>query len=188
MNIRICAIVSALCLIAVPAGAWKYHGCDYLNFITHGTFYRVYTDDDEACWLFVDELDVGWEVVNNGSWKDGMTGTIYAQMLDPGEALCDIGDPVKVCTWDADYSRNVSGTLVFRNFIECPGYYIRAGGGDFPREYYIMNCVDFGSELCENGNLGRKIKAQVFVDTGVSICLGAYRSLVIDFDFIPPGK
>lgn len=176
---RLIALLFILCLIAFPAASYHFHSCEYLNYITHGTFYKVGDD----CWQFIDDLGDSFEIVNKGSWKDGKTGTIYAMTVDEGN--CGLGLPLQICDWDADYSKNVVGTLVFLNFIECPGYYIRTAGETYKQDYYITNCEDFDNDLCKPSNLGRKIKAEVLVDTGVTICLGKKVSTVIDYDFLP---
>jgi len=146
-----------------------------LNFISHGTF-----RDAGGCTLFEDDLGNLYEVRQpRGSFRDGRTGTIYAQWET--ESVCSSHPALRVCTWIADYQRRVNGTLVFRQFIECPGYII-----DTPnQDYRIQNCQDFGTDLCDPANLGRSVQADVFVDTGVSICLGLARSDVLAFRFLP---
>ncbi len=144
-----------------------------LNFIAHGTF-----RDMGACLLFEDDLGNFFEVVNRaGAWQDGMTGTAYAAFAD--ENVCSSEQPLEMCFFDADYTHFVFGTLVFRNFVECPGYTIETGG----TEYLILNCDDFGKDLCRKANLGLRVQAEVFVDTGVSICLGTNRSVVLSYVF-----
>jgi hypothetical protein len=51
--------------------------------------------------------------------------------------------------------------------------------------FLIRNCEDFGDDVCVPGNLGRSIRAEVFVDTGVSECLGLERSTLLDYAFLP---
>lgn len=149
-----------------------------VNLITHGTI-RDLSGSQGACWQLVDDGGVPYEILNpKGSWRDGMTGTLYGAMQ--GQGICGAGTPVQVCNFDADYSRNVVGTLALIQFVECPGYVIEAQN----QQYLIRNCQDFGTDLCAIGNIGRRIKAEVFVDTGVSICLGMARSIVVDYDFL----
>jgi len=111
-----------------------------------------------------------------------MTGTIYAMTIDPGTCGCDY--TVQICDWDADYSRNVVGTLVFLNFIECPGYYIRQSGQTMEWDYFIRNHEDF-PELFRPENLGKKLKAELFVYTWVTNCIGKNVSELIDYDLLP---
>lgn len=150
-----------------------------LDFLSHGTF-RVVQEPGGGCLQFVDDLGVSWEVTNpRGSWKDGMTGTIEAEFLSSGTCPAPIGDPLRACSFTADFSRNLVGTLVFRQFVECPGYRIETQNED----YRIVNCDDFGTELCAAENLGRRLQAQIFVDTGATVCI-ASTTTVIDFRFL----
>ena len=171
------SLVVILSLASVPVGAGHFHSCESLNYITHGTFHE--TDD---CMRFVDDTGVTFEIVNRGSWKDGVVGTIYAQVTEPGE--CGSDYTIQICDWDADYSRNVVGTLVFKNFIECPGYYIRQAGVTPTFDYFIRNREDF-PELFVQENLGKKVRAELLVHTFVSNCIGQYVSDMIDYDFVP---
>jgi len=169
-RIRFLLPVLLICLAVVPITA---DPC-VLNFISHGTFH-----DDAGCLLFEDDLGNLYEVLNpRGVWQDGLTGTLYGHFAE--ENACSTETPVGICTFDADYTRTITGTLIFLNFIECPGFVIRTGNGD----YLIRNCEDFGQHLCNNGNLDRRIQAEVTVDTGVSICLGLNRSIVLDYRFL----
>lgn len=150
-----------------------------IDFLSHGTF-RVVQAAGGECLQFVDDLGVSWEVTNpRGSWKDGMTGTIEAEFLSSGVCTAAIGDPLRACAFTADFSRNVVGKLVFRQFVECPGYRIATRTED----YRIVNCDDFGTELCAPENLGRRLQAQIFVDTGVTICIDS-TTTVVDFRFL----
>jgi hypothetical protein len=166
-----------LCLASNPAAAWHFHSCESLNYITHGTFHQT-----DACMQFVDDTGVTFEIVNKGSWKDGMVGTIYAEIVGPGE--CGFDYTVQICDWDADYSRNVVGTLVFLNFIECPGYYIRQAGQTTNLDYFIRNHEDFPA-LFRQENIGKKLKAELLVHTWVTNCIGKNVSELIDYDFLP---
>src|SRR5262249_35677428 len=127
-------------------------------------------------------VPVPFGIVNRGSWRDGMTGTVYAMTVE-GPA-CQAEQALQVCDWDADYSRNVPGTLVFLNFIECPGYYIRQAGGTDNADYFIRNHEDF-PELFVPENLGKKVRAEILVDTGVTNCIGKNVSVLIDYDLLP---
>lgn len=146
-----------------------------LNFISHGTFRHV-----GGCTLFEDDLGNLYEITNpRGSYRDGRTGTIHAQWGSANS--CSSETPLTVCTWIADYQKKITGVLVFRNFIECPGYQIETPS----QNYRIENCQDFGTNLCDPGNLGRKVQADVFVETGVSICLGSATTDVLEYRFVP---
>jgi len=168
-----------LFLVASPAPAWHFHGCESLDWITHGTFHQ-----NGDCMQFVadDENGTTFEIVNKGSWKDGMIGTIYADIVEPG--TCGYQYTARICDWDADYSSNVVGTLVFLNFIECPGYYIRKSGQTTEWDYFIRNHEDF-PELCTPENVGKKLKAELLVHTWVTNCIGKNVSELIDYDFLP---
>ncbi len=148
-----------------------------LQFIAHGTLHQV-----GECWQFVDDLNNEFEVLGaKPGWEDGMEGTVYAEWAEAG--VCgDLGTPLNVCLWDADYSTTVTGELVFINFIECPGYHIRTGKGD----YFIRNCEDFppSDTLCDQQYLGRRVRVDLIVDTGVTICLGVFVSDIINFEFV----
>lgn len=157
------------CLATFPAAAER---CQ-LNFISHGTF-----RDSGGCLLFEDDLGSFYEVIHpKPAWQDGVAGTVYAEFTT--ENFCSAETPIQICTFDEDYSRFVVGTLIFRNFVECPGYTIDTGS----TEYLILNCEDFGSDLCKSANLDLRIEAEVLVDTGVSICLGTNRSVVLSYEF-----
>jgi hypothetical protein len=172
----------ALLLIPAPASAGHFHGCESLNYIAHGTFHRV-----GDCLQFAPDPSLElpqpppFGIVNQGSWKDGMVGTVYAMTVDPG--ACGAEQAIQICDWDADYSRNVVGTLVFLNFIECPGYYIRQAGQTANADYFIRNHDDF-PELVVPENVGKRIKAEVLVHTWVTNCLGKNVSDLIDYDFL----
>jgi hypothetical protein len=150
-----------------------------IDFVSHGTFHVVSTPDGD-CLQFVDDLGNAWEVTNpRSSWKDGMSGTIQAEFVSERKCSQDIGSPLRVCTFTADFSRNVVGTFIFRQFVECPGYRIRTQTED----YFITNCEDFGEELCTMANVGRRIQAQVLVNTSPSICIDSLTT-VVDFRFL----
>jgi len=170
-------ILDFLRLAVSPAVAGHFHSCESLNYITHGAFH-----DTGECMEFVDDTGVTFEIVNRGSWKDGMVGTIYAEVVDPGE--CGLDYTVQICDWDADYSRNVVGTVVFLNFIECPGYYVRQAGQTTNLDYFIRNCEDFPG-LCRPDNIGRKVRTELLVHTWVTNCIGKNVSDLIDYDFLP---
>jgi len=174
MNRRLSVVVIAMCLAAVvPAQA---DPC-LINFVSHGEFKRVPMPQGE-CLQFVDDLGTVWDVTNpRGSWTDGMAGTILAEFV-PGPT-CSQHPGLRICTFTADFSRNVVGTLVFRNFVECPGYRIHTENED----YLITNCADFDTELCSMDNLGRRTQAQILVNTSPSICIDSLTT-VIDFRFL----
>ena len=168
--------------ISLPASAGPWHGCETLDYIAHGTFEQVgdciqFTPDPSL--EIPDPSPFG--IVNNGSWDDGMVGTVYAMTVTPG--TCGAEQALQICDWDADYSRNVVGTLVFLNFIECPGYYIRQAGQTTNADYFIRNHEDF-PELTVPENLGRRVKAEMLVHTWVTNCLGKNVSDLIDYDFL----
>jgi hypothetical protein len=175
-------LVAAATLAPVPALA-QFHGCKTLNYIAHGIFHDV-----GGCMQFTPDptLEIPdpapFGVVNRGSWRDGMTGTVYAMSLSEGACAAD--QSLQVCDWDADYSRNIIGTLVFLNFIECPGYYIRQSGPTANADYYIRNTEDF-PELFVPENLGKKVRGEVVVDTGVTICIAKIVSHLVDYDVLP---
>lgn len=148
-----------------------------LELITHGTLHV----EAGPCVTLVSDLGDVYEIVDTPVYEgeDGLTGTIYAQMEERGP--CTGGRAAKVCNLVLDYSRRVKGTLVFLNNIECPGYVVETDLASF----LIRNCEDFGDDLCVPGNLGRSIRAEVFVDTGVSICLGLERSTLLGYSFPP---
>jgi hypothetical protein len=176
-------LVAAAILAPVSALAFHFHSCETLNYIAHGTFREVggcmqFTPDPSL--QIPDPAPFG--VVNSGSWKDGMTGTVYAMSLSEG--ACGASQSLQVCDWDADYSRNVVGTLVFLNFIECPGYYLRQSGPTESADYYIRNTEDF-PELFVPENLGKKVRGEVVVDTGVTICIAKIVSHLVDYDILP---
>lgn len=174
--------LAALLLMSTPAGAGHFHSCESLNYIAHGTF-----RESGDCLQFLPDpsLEVPnpapFGVLNRGSWKDGMVGTVYAETSPTG--ACAAQQALQICDWDADYSRNVVGTLLVLNFIECPGYYIRVAGQTANADYFIRNHDDF-PELFVPENVGRKIKAEIFVHTWVTNCIGKNVSELIDYDFL----
>lgn len=175
-------VLATLFLIASPALAWHFHGCESLNYVAHGTFRQV-----GDCLQFLPDpsLEIPepepFGILNRGSWKDGMVGTVYAEALTA--AACEAEQAMQICDWDADYSRNVVGTLVFLNFIECPGYYLRAAGQTTNADYFIRNHEDF-PELFVPENLGKKVKAELLVRTWITNCLGKNVSEMIDYDLL----
>ena len=176
------AVLVALAAVSTVA-AFHFHGCESLNYVAHGTF-----SASGDCLLFTPEpsLEIPdpepFGIVDNGSWRAGMTGTVYAQTADG--PVCGANQALQICDWDADFSRNVVGTLVIINFIECPGYYIRQGGAGNVTDYFIVNNEDF-PELFVPENVGKRIRAEVLVDTGVTNCIGKAVSTLIDYDFAP---
>lgn len=170
-------IFAVAILIGLGIGAAHADSC-MLQLGTRGTFHEL-ASERGRCLTFTDVLGNTYEVVNpKGAYRDGLSGVAFAQFET--ENACTTDPPIRICTFDGDYTRRISGTLVFRNFIECPGYVINASGLD----YRIYNCEDFGQELCDPSNLGRRIKAQVFVEENISICLGQAKSFVLDYGFL----
>ena len=97
-----------------------------INFVSHGVF-RVVVTPEGDCLKFVDALGVSWEITNpRGAWTDGVTGTIFAEFLAPGTGTCTqaVGDPLRICSFDSDVTRNIVGTLDFLTPFEtnCPGF------------------------------------------------------------------
>jgi hypothetical protein len=174
MNARLRAVILLICLAAaVPAGA---DPC-LINFVSHGKFQRAQTPEGE-CLQFVDDLGTIWDVTNpRGSWTDGTAGTILAEFVSG--PTCSQHSGVRICTFTADFSRNIVGKLIFRDFVECPGFRIRTETED----YFITNCGDFGTELCSMDNVGRRTQTQVHVNTSPSICIDSLTT-VIDFRFL----
>ena len=174
MRGSLAAFLAVTCLaMVIPAHADQ---C-LINFVSHGEFKRISTPDGE-CLQFVDDLGTTWDITNpRGSWKDGLTGTIQAEFVSG--TTCSGHSGLRVCSFTADFSRNVVGTLIFRNFVECPGYRIRTEIED----YFITNCEDFDGELCSMDNVGRRTQAQIFVNTSPSICIDSLTT-VIDFRFL----
>jgi len=146
-----------------------------LELITHGTFHA----QSDTCLTFTDDLHTVYEIADFPVYDgiDGLTGTIYADFV--GEGACTTAPAVRICNLARDYTREVRGELVFVNNVECPGYVVRTSQADF----LVENCEDFGGEVCVPENLGRHLRATVFVDTGVSICLGLERSTLIEYAF-----
>lgn len=163
-----------LCLGIGPAMAAP---CS-LQLGTRGTFHEV-SGAPGRCLSFVDVLGNVYEVANpKGAYRDGMSGVVWAEWA--GDGTCT-GDPaIRICLFEADGAKRVNGTLVFRNFIECPGYMIEAGGQD----YRIYNCEDFGTDLCDPANLGRKIQAELYTEIDISVCIGQVKSFVLDYRFV----
>ncbi len=171
--IKLLLPVLLICAVAGPVSAGLPGNC-LLNYISHGTI-----RDSGDCLLFEDDLGNLFEVTNpRGVWQDGMTGTVYGHFADENE--CSEETPIGICLFDVDYTRTVTGTLQFINFVECPGFVIKVGSTN----YLIRNCEDFDPHLCNTGFLGHRIRATVTVDTGVSICLGMIRSIVHDYEFL----
>lgn len=179
---RVLLPLAVVVLISSPAGAGHFRSCESLNYIAHGTFRQV-----GACLQFLPDpsLEVPdpapFEIVNRGSWKDGMVGTVYAETALVG--TCSVDQALQICDWDADYSRNVVGTLVVLDFIECPGYYIRVAGQTANADYFIRNHDDF-PDLFVPENVGRRIKAEILVHTWVTNCIGKNVSELIDYDLL----
>ncbi len=171
--IKLLLSILLLCIATGPAAAQWPADC-LLNYISHGTI-----RDSGDCMLFEDNLGNLFEITNpRGVWQEGMTGTIYGHFAE--ENVCSEETPVGICMFDIDYTRTVTGTLEFINFVECPGFVIDVGN----LNYLIRNCEDFDPHLCNNGFLGHRIRATVTVDTGVSVCLGMTRSIVLDYEFL----
>ena len=174
MLLRIAAAVALAAVSAAPARA---DACR-LELGTRGTFHEV-SAGAARCLTFVDVLGNTYEVVNpKGAYRDGLSGVVFAQWEPSG--TCTEATPIRVCSFDGDFTRRVTAELVFRNFIECPGFVLATTTQD----YRIYNCEDFGTELCDLANLGRRVHAQLTVEEGISICLGQAKSFVIDWRFL----
>ncbi len=150
-----------------------------INFVSHGTFSVVSTPEG-TCLQFVDDLGTSWEISNpRGSWTDGLTGTVIANSLATRECSQNIGPALQVCRFDADGSRNVVGIFDENQFVTCPGFVIRTQNAVFR----IKNCDEIGPELCDFANVGRRVKAQIFVDTSVTNCIDP-GATVLSFEFL----
>lgn len=168
------AILASVLLLA-PSPAVSTEDPCALELITHGTFHVK----SGTCLTLVDDLRTVYEIVGLPVYDgiDGLTGTIYAEF--EGEGACTTAPAVRICNLARDYTRSVRGELVFLNDIECPGYVVRTDLADF----LIRNCEDFGADVCVPENLGKHLRATVFVDTGVSNCLGLERSTLLEYAF-----
>lgn len=169
LSISLLAFCAATAAVAAPCS---------LQLGTRGTFHEV-SGAPSRCLTFEDVLGNVYEVANaKGAYRDGLSGVVFAEFA--GDGVCSPNPAIRICTLEADGTQRVNGTLVFRNFIECPGYVIAAGGQD----YRIYNCDDFGAELCDPSNLGRKVQAELFTQPEISICLGQLKSFVLDYRFV----
>ena len=145
---------------------------------TRGTFHEV-SSTPQRCVTFVDVLGNAYEVSQpKGAYRDGLSGVVWAEFV--GDGTCTADPAIRICMFETDETKHVNGTLVFRNFIECPGYMINAAGQD----YRIYNCDDFGTDLCDPANLGRKVQAELFTEAQISICIGQIKSFVLDYRFV----
>ncbi len=169
------AALAAGALLSATAGSGNALACN-LNLITHGAV--VVHREAGPCVELLDDVGRTYEILNpGGGFPLGKTGTIYAEIVGGGGA-CDEGIPVMVCYWQPDYRVRVTGLVITKNFIECPGYYIHLDGGDL--DYFVSNCEDVPG-LCEPGTIGRRVEVELFVDTGVSVCLGTFVSDVLSW-------
>ncbi len=170
------ALMGLCCALALPAQA---AGQCAINFVSHGTF-KVVSTPDGTCLQFVDDLANSWEITNpRGSWTDGLTGTVLASSLAVGQCSQNIGKALRVCQFDADFSRNVVGIFDENQFVTCPGFVIRTQNATFR----IVNCDEIGPEFCDFANVGRRVKAGVIVDTRVTNCVDP-ATTVLDFRFL----
>ena len=145
---------------------------------TRGTFHEI-APNPARCLVFEDVLGNLYEIVNpKGAYRDGLSGVVFAEFA--GDGACTTDPAIRICLLEADGAKRVNGTLVLRNFIECPGYMIEAAGQD----YRIYNCEDFGTDLCDPANLGRKVQAELHTEAQISICLGQIKSFVLDYRFV----
>ena len=177
--------LSALVVLSVVASTPSSGDPCTINFVSHGMFQVVVTPEGD-CLKFVDALGVSWEITNpRGAWSDGVTGTIFAEFQAPGTGTCTqvVGDPLEICRFDSDVTRNIVGTLDFLTPFEtnCPGWYIRVNGP--PMLYRLTNCADFGTELCGDPNEGRRVQVTAFVDNGITNCI-APAATVLEFRFL----
>lgn len=145
---------------------------------TRGTFHEVAGAPDR-CLIFEDVLGNTYEVANpKGAYRDGLSGVAWAEFA--GEGTCTPEPSIRICLFEADGAKRVNGILLFRNFIECPGYVVEAAGQD----YRIYNCDDYGADLCDPSNLGRRVQAQLHTEAEISICIGQIKSFVLDYRFV----
>ena len=49
--------------------------------------------------------------------------------------------------------------------------------------YRLINCADFGTDMCEASNEGRRIQVTAFVNNGITNCIAPNTS-VFDFRFL----
>jgi hypothetical protein len=181
MNRYLLAILVLLAVAPTPSSG---DPCT-INFVSHGVFQSVVTEEGN-CLKFVDDLGVSWEVTNpRGAWNEGLTGTIFAEILsaDSGDCSQDVGEPLKICIFDSDVTRNIVGALDFLTPFEtnCPGWYLRVNGP--PTLYRVVNCEDFGTELCDATNEGRRVQVTAFVDNGITNCISP-AATVFEFRFL----
>ena len=170
------ALAGLCCALALTAHA---AGPCTINFVSHGTF-KVVSTPEGNCLQFVDDLGTSWEISNpRGSWTDGLTGTVVASSMATEECSQDIGQALRVCQFDADGARNVVGIFDENQFVTCPGFVIRTQNATFR----IKNCDEIGPELCDFANVGRRVKAGIFVDKRVTNCIDP-GSTVLDFRFL----
>lgn len=166
--------IAVLSFVAAPAAAAP---CS-LQLGTRGTFHEL-SSNPARCLVFEDVLGSLYEVANpKGAYRDGLSGVVWAEFA--GDGTCTESPAIRVCLLEADGAKRVNGTLVFRNFIECPGYMMEAAGQD----YRIYNCEDFGTDLCDPANVGRKVQAELHTEAQISICLGQIKSFVLDYRFV----
>ena len=150
-----------------------------IDFVSHGAF-NVVSTAEGTCLQFVDDLGTPWEITNpRGSWKDGLSGTVIADSAVASECSQDIGAPLRVCQFDADESRTIVGIFDVNQFVSCPGFVIRTQNTVFR----IVNCDEIGPELCDVANVGKRVKAGVFVDASVTNCIDP-GATVLDFRFL----
>ncbi len=166
--------IAVLSFVASPASAAP---CSF-QLGTRGTFHELASSPDR-CLVFEDVLGNFYEISNpKGAYRDGLSGVVWAEFA--GDGACTADPAIRVCLLEADGAKRVNGTLVFRTLIECPGYMIEAAGQD----YRIYNCEDFGTDLCDPANLGRKVQAELHTEAQISICLGQIKSFVLDYRFV----
>ncbi len=164
-------------LASILAGPAVAEPCS-LQLGTRGTFHEV-SGAPARCVIFEDVLGNVYEVANpKGAYRDGLSGVAWAEFA--GQGNCTANPAIRICLFEADGVKRVNGTLVFRNFIECPGYMIEAAGQD----YRIYNCADFGTELCDPANLGRRVQAELHTEIEISICIGQIKSFVLEYRFV----
>ena len=174
--IRSLMLIVLCCALAVSAH--QAAEC-IINFVSHGTFRSISTPEG-TCLQFVDDLGTSWEITNpRGSWKDGLTGTVIADSNAASTCSEDIGAPLRVCQFDGDESRTIVGIFDENQFVSCPGFVIRTQNTVFR----IVNCDEVGPELCDFANIGRRVKAGVFVDNRVTNCIDP-GATVLDFRFL----
>lgn len=142
-----------------------------------GTFMAA-GSETSACLTFVDAMGTHYEIVGPSPvWKHGMKGLIFAEQA--GRGSCTPYAALRVCSFQGDKARSVTGTLARRESGDCPGFVIAAAEGDLR----ILNCADFGPDLCSEKRLGRPVQVDAYVEGPAPSCPGQPRATVLSFEF-----